>query len=201
MRTRKVKRIAGILTEGAFTLPEVLVTIALIAILAAVVVPTIANQVKKGDPNRVGSDMVAIRGAVEQFLSDVRKYPNSIGQLTNSISTSQAPLGTSTTYGSGDVTRWKGPYVTKDSIGMLTTGFGISLKSAFDTCTLGTSGTSSTAGGIKYLIISMAPIDSASWLLVDNAIDEGTGTQGSVRYRYVDATHDTLKFLAMPIQP
>jgi len=56
-----------------FTLPEVIVTITLIGVLASVVVPTIISQVKKGDPARVGSDFMAVRGAIEQFLTDVRR--------------------------------------------------------------------------------------------------------------------------------
>src|SRR4051812_48260364 len=88
-------------TRAGFTLPEVLVTITLIAVLASVVVPTIISQVRKGDPARMGSDFQAIRGATEQFLTDVRKYPSSITALTTAITAAQKPLaGTAlATYG------------------------------------------------------------------------------------------------------
>ncbi|HEY9228264.1 MAG TPA: prepilin-type N-terminal cleavage/methylation domain-containing protein, partial [Gemmatimonadaceae bacterium] len=122
MRSRAVQH--G--SRAGFTLPEVLVTITLVAALAAVVVPAVAGQLKKGDPSRVGQDVSAIRGAVEQFLSDVRRYPAAIQQVTAPITTSQAPLSSTaqSTYGAADVNRWRGPYLTKDSIGATSTGYG-----------------------------------------------------------------------------
>src|SRR5437763_232529 len=75
-----------------FTLGEVLVTVAIVAVLAAVVIPSIGSQITKGDLGRISSDLLTMRGGIEQFLSDVRRYPNSVGQLTN------VP-GTGSTYG------------------------------------------------------------------------------------------------------
>src|SRR5678815_706347 len=99
--------------KKGFTLPEVLVTITLIAALAAVVVPAIASQLKKGDPARVGNDVAAIRGGVEQFLTDVRRFPGGIAQLTAPVvATTMSPLTTTAQgpYGPADAARWKGPY-------------------------------------------------------------------------------------------
>src|SRR5689334_195618 len=98
--------------RSGFTLPEILVSISLVAILAAVVVPTITSQVRKGDPNRIGNDFLAIRGAVEQFLSDVRRYPASIGQLAHPIKTTQAGLASTMVgnFAASDSTKWRGPY-------------------------------------------------------------------------------------------
>lgn len=199
-------------TSG-FTLPEVIVTITLIAALAAVVVPTIATQMKKGDPSRVASDAQAIRGGVEQFLTDVRRYPNSVGQLTNTISTTLAPLTgsvpSSLTYVSGDVARWKGPYIQKDSSGALATGFGWSFNSAFSLDTLPVSGTTGTSTGTKYLVLK-APVSAsnlqADATLLDQLYDDGNLSTGAIRLRICASTActpttaaDTLKILLMPI--
>src|SRR5437764_3611113 len=68
-------------TRRGFTLGEVLVTVALVAVLAAVVLPAVGSQISKGDLGRVSSDLLTMRSAMEQFISDVRRYPNSVGQL------------------------------------------------------------------------------------------------------------------------
>jgi prepilin-type N-terminal cleavage/methylation domain-containing protein len=210
MQRDKLKRFRWNLVRRGFTLPEVLVTIALVAILAAVVVPTVANQLKKGDPNRVGSDFSSIQGAVEQFLSDVRKYPNSIGQLTNTIATTGAnmnPLTSTNVYGSADVTRWKGPYLTKDSVSAIQTGFGNSFVYTFSECNFSTS--SNTCGGvattnINYLTLVMAGVDSVTWVAIDNAIDDGNKSSGIVRWACTASCSTgtaSLYLLAMPVQP
>ena len=187
--------------QNGFTLSEVLVTISLIAALGAVVVPAVAGQLKKGDPSRVGQDVAAIRGAVEQFLSDVRRYPAAIQQVTRPITTSQAPLSTTTqgNYGTADVARWKGPYLTKDSIGAVATGFGWMFKPGFEVDTLLPNGTASASGGQRYMVLKVAmPVnDSLSALQLDGQFDDGNLTTGAIRYR--KGTTDTVKFLILPI--
>jgi prepilin-type N-terminal cleavage/methylation domain-containing protein len=194
------------LARKGFTLPEVIVTITLIAVLASVVVPTIVSQVKKGDPARTGQDLLAVRGAVEQFLSDVRKYPASIAQITAVITTAQNALTTTSIapYGTAEVQRWRGPYLTKDGTAALTTGFGLSMNNNFDVDTLAVSGAASAAGGQRYMVVAVpmkvgATIvnDSLSALEIDRHFDDGVLLTGSIRYR--TGTTDTLKFLLMPI--
>jgi prepilin-type N-terminal cleavage/methylation domain-containing protein len=195
MRHRSTKKTRG------FTLPEVLVTITLIAALAAAVVPAITNQLKKGDPSRIGQDVAAIRGGVEQFMTDVRRYPGAVQQVTAPIKNTQAGL-TSTmqgNYGAADIARWKGPYLTKDSIGVVKTGFGWVFKPGFEVDTLLPTGTASSAAGQRYMVLKVAMVvkDSLSALQIDSHVDDGNLTTGMVRYR--KSTVDTLKFLIIPI--
>jgi prepilin-type N-terminal cleavage/methylation domain-containing protein len=190
-----------------FTLAEVLVTITLIAILASVVVPTILGQVRKGDPARLGSDLQAIRGASEQFLTDVHKVPASIGQLSDPITAAQQPLsGTAlATYSIAEVGRWRGPYLNKDGVSTLGTGFGLTMNTAFDTVSLAVSGVTSTPGQ-RYMVLAIPMVnggntvnDSLSVLQLDRQFDDGVLLSGHIRYRIVASGVDTLKFLVMPI--
>jgi len=187
--------------KKGFTLPEVLVTITLIAALAAVVVPAIASQLKKGDPARVGSDAAAIRGAVEQFLTDVRRFPGGMAQLTAPVTASMSPLTTTAQgqYGTADVSRWKGPYLSKDSIGAVSTGYGWTFKPGFEVDTLLPTGTVSTAAGQRYMTLKVAmPVnDSLSVITLDRQFDDGNLSTGSIRYR--KGTVDTLKLLILPV--
>jgi prepilin-type N-terminal cleavage/methylation domain-containing protein len=189
-------------TRAAFTLPELLVTISLIAVLGAVVVPAVAGQLKKGDPGRISGDVAAIRSAAEQFLTDVRQYPAAIQQLTAPINASMSPLSSTSqsTYGSADIARWRGPYLTKDSIGAVLTGFGWTFKPNFEVDSLAPTGSASIAGGQRYMVMKVImPVkDSISAKSLDSQYDDGNLQTGLIRYR-ASAAADTLKFLLLPI--
>ena len=68
-------------SRSGFTLPEVLVTVAIVAILAAVVVPTVTNQIGKGDDSNLTSNVASLRTGITAFVSDVRKFPSRVQHL------------------------------------------------------------------------------------------------------------------------
>jgi prepilin-type N-terminal cleavage/methylation domain-containing protein len=180
-----------------FTLAEILISITLLAVLAAVVVPTIAGQVKKGDLSKMQNDFLAVRGGVEQFLSDVRKYPKSLGQLTNTVATGAAngPL-VGTSFGAAEVGRWRGPYLTKDSIAAAVTGFSMSIKQPFDSMSFAITGAARAAGQV-YMTLSVGGIDSLTTLQLDAMMDDGVTNTGSIRW--FKGGSDSLRFLLLPI--
>lgn len=197
-----------------FTLGEVLVTVAIVSVLAAVVIPAITSQISKGDLGRVGGDLQALRSSAEQFVGDVRRYPKSLGQLVVKPTVSETPLASASVYGAQEVARWRGPYLPKDSIALGVTGYGLKIGTGvadykFDTMTVGTTGVFSPAspvvGDILYLVIPIASADQTTAQSIDGAIDDGNLTTGSVRWKAkADGSNsagaaDTLKFLVMPI--
>lgn len=202
--------------RGGFTLGEVLVTIALISVLAAVVIPAVASQITKGDLGRVTTDLLADQNAIQQFVSDVRKYPKSLGQLIVLPTTSHFPLTPpATAYAAQELARWRGPYLNKDSAAAGLTGYGLRIGSAspafkFDTLIVGTTGVFTPAvpgaGDIKYLVIAIPSMNQATALALDAAMDDGVLTTGAIRWKIStdpDNTGpspvDTLKFLAVVI--
>lgn len=196
-----------------FTFPEIVATITLVAALGAVVVPAVTNQHKKGDPVRTASDAEAIRGAVEQFVADVHRYPNSMGQLTNQIRRAQKPLSgslaASYTYADDDTARWHGPYLAKDSVALLPTGYNWKFLTTFVIDQLPTEGAVRDASGAPYVILE-APVAArdggAEALHLDRSYDDGNLATGSIRYRVCSkapvctkAGTDTLKILLVPV--
>lgn len=190
---RKTLRLIG------FTLAEILVALALIALMAAVLLPTVAGQILKGDAARVQQDLEAVRAGVDQFLADVHRYPGKYSDLSTPITTTP---GTHTDingagYTSGLVSKWSGPYVTKDTQNaVIETGFGGTIQNGF--------GKSLNTNGINYLTIRIHGIAPADYDKIDQAID-GTGTacpacRNNGLMRLVISTADTTKFLAIPIQ-
>jgi type II secretory pathway pseudopilin PulG len=200
-------------TAAGFTFPEIVATITLAAALGAVVVPAVTNQQKKGDPVRTASDAQAIRGAVEQFVADVHRYPNSVGQLTNQIRRTQKPLSgslaASYTYAEDDTARWQGPYLARDSSALLPTGYNWKFLTTFVIDQLPEEGAVRDASGAPYVILE-APVAArdggAAAMRLDRSYDDGNLATGSIRYRNcstipvcANGATDTLKILLIPV--
>jgi prepilin-type N-terminal cleavage/methylation domain-containing protein len=188
--------------RGGFTLGEVLVTVALVAVLAAVVLPAVGSQITKGDLGRVSSDLLTMRGAMEQFISDVRRYPNSVGQLTNkpaaatgtsgpliANATCPSPAVFTTQYTAQEVARWRGPYLNKDSAAAIATGYSQSIRTCFDVQT-------PPASTISFETILISGIDATTAAALDAAMDDNSSSAGALQY-----AGGILKFFAIPIQP
>ena len=92
-----------------FTLAEVLVTVTIVAVLAAVMVPAVINQVAKGDVPSVAQDFSGIQTAVTTFATDVHRFPSQLSQLGGSFITSTAKDFSGTAFGA-DSARFRGPY-------------------------------------------------------------------------------------------
>lgn len=181
-------------TRRGFTLAEILVALALMALLAAVLLPTVAGQVLKGDAGRVIQDLEAVRAGSERFLTDVRRYPGRYSDLSRAITVANTDvLGSA--YNAGQVSKWKGPYLTKDTINAsVETGFGGRITNVFKTET--------NTNAIAYLTVVVTGITGPDADRIDEQID---GPSANPRItgllRWVSAGGiDSLKYLAIPIQ-
>ncbi len=126
--TPTTRRCAG------FTLIETIVTVGLLAVLAAFVVPSVVQKASAADPVKIANDLTSIRTALESYTNDTHAgFPNQIWILTAKPSTlnhlidsvDATHLGTAVT--TGMVTAWNGPYLsaTIDSTatGVIQTGY------------------------------------------------------------------------------
>jgi general secretion pathway protein G len=160
--------------RSGFTLPEVLVTIAIIAVLAAMVVPAVTQQISKGDQGQFSSSVQGINTGITSFVADVRKFPISLSQLSQSITSGDSalmPLGHFNTVEQG---RWKGPYLQTQiadpvsNVGAkLTIGYNLSL---LDTLRM----------GANNFVIAKISGDSADVVRADAAVDNGDGKDAGV---------------------
>ena len=178
--------------SGGFTLAEVLVTLALLALLAAVLLPTVAGQIFKGDSGRVVQDLQAVRGGAEQFLADVRRYPGKYSDLSKLITTLNTDI-LGNTYNAGLVAKWKGPYVTKDTVNAtIDTGFGGAITNTFTRFT--------NTNAIQYLTVVIVGINGPDFDKIDEQVDGVVNrTAGLMRWNSTGGI-DSTKFLAIPIQ-
>ncbi|MGH8786581.1 MAG: type IV pilin protein [Cupriavidus necator] len=83
-------RLRGARATHGFTLIEVMITVAVIAILAAVAIPNYSRHVVRSHRAAIESFMLEVSGAQERYLVDNRAYAANLGTLGMSVPAAQA---------------------------------------------------------------------------------------------------------------
>src|SRR4051812_18690620 len=107
--------------RAGFTLIETVVTVGLLAVLAAFVVPSVLRKADAADPVKVANDLNAVSTALQTFSSDMKGLmPGDLQDLTqpvlvNALCNRATPCDTiidhRTTYSAKQALLWKGPYL------------------------------------------------------------------------------------------
>ncbi len=178
--------------KRGFSLAEILVAIAIIAVVGAIVIPSIGGQLRSGDESRIQQDLTTLRTGAEQFLADVRRYPNSVGQLVAKPATTESGL-VGGVYTSAQVGRWRGPYLNKDSVSAIKTGYDLSVTTTFGYANF--PGTTQ-----KYLTVDIATVDTGYARGVDRKMDDGVESTGMIQYTIAASPTTAVRFYALPVQ-
>jgi len=104
----------GIRHSGGFTLLEIIVNIAIIAILVAIAIPAYTIFKDKANTGKAKSDLRAIQNAVELLASDTNKWPGGIevGLINKKkISDLSKKASGLITEDSKKFSNWAGPYI------------------------------------------------------------------------------------------
>jgi prepilin-type N-terminal cleavage/methylation domain-containing protein len=101
--------------KPGFTLIETVVTVGIIATLAAVVIPQVVRQFDAADPARIQNDLKNLQTAIETFHVNTKAFPGDLDDLANTITTNDTTLSTVAAalpvYTPKDTAAWTGPYV------------------------------------------------------------------------------------------
>ncbi len=154
-------------TRSGFTLPEILVTVTVIAVLAAVVVPAVTQFTTKGDAPATASDVSQVRNAISTYVSDTRHYPADFSDLVTNPPTA--------------IANWKGPYFAGALSGV--SGTGATFISNGAGATLGPAITSS--GGYLTTNVTLGTGATCQDLInLDKIVDGGAGdgTSGNLQW-------------------
>src|SRR5437868_2542482 len=104
-----------------FTLIETVVTVGLLAVLAAFVVPSVIRKADSADPVKVANDLNSISTAVQTFSSDMKGVlPGDLQDLTqpvlinaqcSRVSPCDSTITHKSAYTGSQTLLWKGPYL------------------------------------------------------------------------------------------
>jgi type II secretory pathway pseudopilin PulG len=151
-------------------LPEVLVTVAIVAVLASVVVPTVTSQIGKGDEASFQTGTTNLRTGITAFVSDTRKWPGRVSDLFNQPVAADLDLFGGA-YGAPAAARWKGPYVSgalgpTDSLYVTLA----TIRSGFKDSTL------ANVGSSGYVIATLLDVTTLAQIArLDTLVDGATG--------------------------
>jgi prepilin-type N-terminal cleavage/methylation domain-containing protein len=103
------------------TIVEVLIALAILAILAAVVLPTTAGQLRDGHATALANQLANLREAIGNYRQNVGAYPRFLTQLTT-----QPVAGDddacAANLSNGELNAWRGPYLNQNVVGDLPVG-------------------------------------------------------------------------------
>jgi len=98
--------------RDGFTLIETIVTVGILAVIAAFVIPTVVQKVGAGDPVKAQNDLNSVRTAMETFATDSKAgFPHQISSLTSKPVAALSKLIDSSAMTLNQIAAWSGPYL------------------------------------------------------------------------------------------
>jgi prepilin-type N-terminal cleavage/methylation domain-containing protein len=211
-----------------FTLVETVVTVGLLAVLAAFVVPSVIRKADSADPVKVANDLNAVSTALQTFTSDMKGLmPGDIQDLTqpvlvNSVCNSVSPCDSIIThrsaYSASQAVLWRGPYLTasveRDPNALLRSGYVADFSNTlvrFDAingvpewCQLSSGGAVSCNGFIAtnplFVAVRVTGLNRQQALQVNGIIDGPNELNSGAEGRFRFTADGSLAFfLAAPI--
>lgn len=98
-------------SRRGFTLAEVLVAFTLIAVLAAVVMPTVRGRLQDGYEDALVGELSSLASAINAYRQDVGHYPPRLDYLTLLPKSPDDFCGNDLSL--SDSAKWRGPYVSR----------------------------------------------------------------------------------------
>ncbi|HKJ91543.1 MAG TPA: type II secretion system protein [Longimicrobiales bacterium] len=178
--------------EG-FTLAEMVIALAVIAMLAAIILVQVANQARRGSTAALAQSLSGVSSAVLSFRGDVRHYPATLTELTRPL-----VLGDVDACGGTLATavrnRWAGPYLQR-----AVPATGVPAGDATILNGLVRSPATANPGDAGTLYIIAANVDRQTATELEAQFDGNADfTGGSIRWVSGGAAGDTLKY-AVPV--
>ncbi len=211
-----MKRMKASIRNG-FTLIEVLVTVVVIGVLAAVVIPAVTAQVGAGDSSRVISDLNNLRTGIETFQIAVRQFPGDVDDLVNKPGTSASSTGsdvdadpTGATY--LGVSNWAGPYLEATlplaatsstfpnaSVAAFNTGYAATVNNRFLLCAVTAAAACATTSP-DYEVVEVDNLTATQLATLNNVIDGVGETSSSTSGKFRVSGTTTGLYFATPFK-
>ena len=88
-------------THAGFSLIELMIVVVIVAILAAIAIPSYENQMRKGRRAAAQNYLLDIANRQQQFLLDARRYATTVGELNITVPPEVTPFYTVTIAAAG----------------------------------------------------------------------------------------------------
>jgi prepilin-type N-terminal cleavage/methylation domain-containing protein len=181
--------------RGAFTLVEIVIAVAIVALLAAVIVLAAGGRVQEGRSAATARTLASLGQAVSEYRADVRRYPKNLRYLSTAPTAGVQDL-CNQTVPSSFLSLWKGPYIQTT---FLTSGLTVEEMTVSDTLELSPAGpyTVSTNGAI---LIVTRDVDSTVARDLETRLDGNADwTGGTIRFTHAALGKGTLRY-AIPVR-
>jgi type II secretory pathway pseudopilin PulG len=125
----------------AFTLGEVLASVAVVAVLAAITIPTIKSRLAVGRAQALAKEILSLGAGLQAFNNNTGTYPLYLDELVALPASPNTYCGTVLTpviMTAGQQAKWKGPYVSRLITGDYVTADGNTVVDLMDRTTAGT---------------------------------------------------------------
>ena len=166
-----------------FTLIEILVTLGILAVLGAIIVPALRPRIDHAHASAIIESLNNIRQATYAYRDDVGWYPSTLTQLQARPAPAVAPM---TSICSGIIipgahftATWRGPYLTQRiELGGLQVGNStVASNLAYDPLE------APPGSGLAQIVVSVSNVDRAVWEIVDVSYDGVLGlSDGAIRW-------------------
>lgn len=175
----------------AFTVIELMVALAIMAILAAAIAPAVLGRIRESRQSALSQTMFALSQGIAEYRKAVTRYPRQLTLLTTrpvlgvGLDACGNPLNQS------NINNWRGPYVSRQ---MLSSGLPMGEALILNDLSRVTSGTAA------FLLIRATSVDreiaTRMEAELDGAVIDSVG--GTIRFSATNARLVTLDY-AIPI--
>lgn len=161
----------------AFTVFEILVSLALLAIVSAVIIPGLMGRIRDARTSALGQTLFSLSLAIFEYEKAVSVYPPQLIYLSAKPTAAVTDAcGTAGGIGATNANNWRGPYVTRE---LVTNGVNIGDARIEDRLRW------TNIGGATRLFIDVEGVDTLSAVDLEKQFD-GTPpdpTTGTLRYQ------------------
>ena len=158
-------------SRRGFSLGEILVVVAIIAVIAAAIVPTVFGRLQAARADAVIGEMQSLESGIMLFYRDVGRYPRRLDYLNTLASGDLDACGAAIP--SVNVAKFRGPYISR-SITLLNpptiTKYLMSTGDSVESVLTRTNITTAT-GTQRVLQISVNGLDASTLDLIDYKVD------------------------------
>ncbi len=189
----------------AFTLAEVLVSLAIIAVLAAATIPTMKGRLTAAHASALADELTTLQSAIQAFKNNTGYYPEELYFLSFAPTVAQYPAGIGfgggtnnscgTNFnGTSNFLKWRGPYVSRNITGDYAMGDNYLVNNVMTRVPA-----SSTPGTREYLQIDVDLVDKAVAEILERQFDATYDlSNGTVKYSLgSNLTTGTLSYMIL----